>query len=171
MNKTELLATIRADRARGEELLAQVGQEQMTVPGVVGKWSVQDVVVHLTSWEERAIAWLEAAQTGAPPAPPPWDSGLDNFDQINEWIFQSNRGRPLSDVLTRSRQVFDHLVELVDAVSSEDLITPGRFGWLEGGTLLERIPGDSYEHYQEHGAMIRAWLDSVRRGNEQRVVS
>jgi hypothetical protein len=158
MNKNELIEALRAERARWEALLAEVGAERMTVPGATGKWSVKDVIAHLTAWEERPVAWLEAAQTGGQPTPPPWDSALSSYEQVNEWLFQSNRERSLSDVLTQSRQVFDRLIELIRAVPYEDITTPGRFEWLEGGTILERIPGDSYAHYQEHATWIRSWL-------------
>ncbi len=43
MNKDELLETMRAERARWEQVLAQVGEERMTQLRA-GEWSVKDIV-------------------------------------------------------------------------------------------------------------------------------
>jgi hypothetical protein len=46
VKKTQLLETLRRERADWEALLAQVDQARMTRPGVAGAWSVKDVITH-----------------------------------------------------------------------------------------------------------------------------
>ncbi len=156
-SKQELIETLGTQRARWEALLRQVGPDRMELRGVTGEWSVKDIVAHLTAWERRAIASLKAVQTGTWPQPPEWPYNLDG-DGINAWIFAAHRGRQVQDVLNESRQVFDQLVQAVELVTEQDLTAMGRFEWLQGNSLIASIGGNSFEHYQEHGEAIRAWL-------------
>jgi hypothetical protein len=44
---------------------------------VTGDWSIKDIVAHLTAWEERLVAWLEAIAHGTSPELPPWPGNFD----------------------------------------------------------------------------------------------
>ena len=156
-SKAELTAAMQEERGRWEALLRQVGEERMNLPGASGEWSVKDVVAHLTVWESRPVAWLEAVRAGTWPEPPPWPANLDE-PQINDWIYRTNRGRSALDVLNESRQTFDRLAELVAATPEPELVEQNRFEWLRGSSLADSIGGNSYEHYREHGDNIRRWL-------------
>jgi hypothetical protein len=62
-------------------------------------------------------------------------------------------------VLAELRLVSTELVAAVDALSDEDLVTPGRFP----GTSAERLPWqdiavNSWMHEREHLDMLRGWL-------------
>ncbi len=54
-SKPALLAAIQAERTLLENLLATLTPAQWVQSGVVGQWSVKDVLVHLTLWERRLI--------------------------------------------------------------------------------------------------------------------
>ena len=67
VTREQLLAALRAERARWEALLAEVGVERLTEPGVAGDWSVKDVLGHLTAYLRAWGARVRAASTGVPP--------------------------------------------------------------------------------------------------------
>ena len=54
MTKAEFLDRLRSGRAEWDALIAQIDEAQMTEPGVVGDWSVKDIIAHVT-WSERVI--------------------------------------------------------------------------------------------------------------------
>jgi len=68
-------------------------------------------------------------------------------------------------VLAESRQVFQQLLALVQALSDEDLSDPHRLEpfldpvWTDGLPVWKCIAADSHEHYSQHIPSIRAWLD------------
>ena len=165
--KSEMLNSIRAYRARWEALLAEVGEERMLEPGVMGSWTFKDVAAHMTGWRDRAtIARLEAGLRDEPLAPPPWPSELDEDDDadvqvINQWIYQHNRDRSLSEVLDDARESWRRMEVAVEGLSEEALLDPNRFSWMNGYALGEVVPG-SPGHFAEHEEMIRAWLDGAR---------
>src|SRR3972149_1809130 len=113
MNKSEFLTALIAERAEWDSLLAQIDEARMTEPGVVGEWSVKDMIAHITWFEREMVGVLRArALVG---------SDLWNLphDERNAAIFERNRHRPLSDVLAEAQQVFPQLVELVQSLDDQ----------------------------------------------------
>ncbi len=157
ITKAQMLDELRQENAQFEELLAAIGPERMTQPEVAGGWSIKDIVAHLTAWRSRSVARFRAARSGQPVAPLPWPADLQTDDEINAWIYAANRDRPLEDVLSESRQVFQQLVDAIDAFDEAELRDSSRFGWLAG----ERFRGSSFfEHFhEEHESDMRAWLE------------
>jgi len=162
MDKIKLLSMARAERARWETLLAEVGEARMTQAGVEREWSVKDIIAHVTAYERWIVARLQSALRGETLR---LETDQLDLDQRNAWIFEENRNRPLHDVLTESQQVFQQLLKLVQALSDEDLIDPHRLEpfldplWTDGLPVWKCIAADSYEHYGQHIPSIRAWLD------------
>lgn len=157
MDKKTLIEAVRNSRVAWDVLLAQVGEERMTTPGVTGNWSVKDVVAHLTAWERRPVAWLTAVRQSATPEPAPWPPNLSE-EQTNAWIYEANRGRSLREILDESRRTHEELMKLLQMATEEELSDSRRFSWLKGNPLAESLPGNTYAHYQEHSEMIRNWL-------------
>jgi hypothetical protein len=165
--KSQMLDSIRAHRDRWEALLAEVSEERMLKPGVMGSWTFKDVAAHLTGWRNRVtIDRLEAGMRDEPLPPPPWPSELDedadgDVQVINEWIYQHNQKRSVSDVLADARESWRRMEAAVEGLSEQDLLDPNRFSWLNGYALAEVVPGSS-GHFEEHEEMIRAWLDGAK---------
>jgi hypothetical protein len=152
MTLATFLDSLRSGRAEWEALLAQISTDRMTQPGVEGDWSIKDIIAHVT-WHEREIEGVLRAR--ALVGSELWDLPLD---QRNAAIFEQNRDRPLNDVLEESRQVFPQLLELAESLSDEDLNDPHHFqgmpeDWLPWGLVAD----NTFTHYPDHIASIRAW--------------
>ncbi len=81
---------------------------------------------------------------------------LQTDDEINAWIYGTNRDRPVRDVLAESRQVFQQLATVLAAFPEAELRDPQRFPWAEG-ELLSAATLFAHFH-EEHEPDIRAWL-------------
>jgi hypothetical protein len=162
-SKAQLLNDLRDEQARWEALLQDIGEEHMIQPDVAGAWSIQDIVAHLTGWRLRTVGRFRAALRHEPVPPPPWPLHLQTDDEINAWIYAANRDRPLAEVLRASRDVFEQLVETLDAFPAADLLDPTRFPWLEGEALP--LTGAAFfDHFhEEHEPDMRAWVERIRR--------
>jgi hypothetical protein len=135
-DKAALLDMLRREKAYWEAFLQVVGEEDMLLPGVTGDWTFKDVVAHLTGWRKRTVARFAGAGQGRGPLPAEWPAELgEDVQPINAWIYRTNRDRPLAEVLAESRQVWQQLVDLVEALPEADLMEPGRFEWMEGLAL------------------------------------
>ncbi len=70
-SKVELLKDIQVEHARLDKMLSTLTAEEMIRPGVVGDWSVKDVLAHLAAWEQLLLGWYEAGRHAQPlPVPP-----------------------------------------------------------------------------------------------------
>ena len=164
--KDGLLERIERERALWERLLAEVRAERMLQPGGTGDWSFKDVVAHLQGWRTRTLEYLDAAQQGRSPEPPPWPANLDEdtdagVDQINSWIYTTNRDQPLGQVLGAYRESFERMRAAVVALPERDLTEAGRYPWL-GDRSLATVIADSFGHFhEEHEPTLRGWLERI----------
>lgn len=154
--RESLLETIRDEHAQWKSLVAEIGEARMVEPGAVGEWTFKDLVAHLNGWTERRIRRLEAGPGSE--ATNPWPANLTEIDQINRWIDEQNRDRPVRELLDEADSAFTRLEAAVAALPEEDIATPGRFRWLNGKALAEV---DLFEHlHEEHEPDILAWLST-----------
>jgi hypothetical protein len=154
--KRRLLDSVRQERARWDDLLAEVGEDRMEIPGATGDWRFKDIVIHLTAWWRREVGCLEAARRGERPVPHPNQSDVQI---INDWMYQTNRDRPLNDVLRDAQAVWQQFGAALEAMPERDLAEPGRFDWLDDQALGSRSVEDFIGHlHEEHEPLIRAWL-------------
>jgi hypothetical protein len=168
MKKSELLNWLQEEHQQWEMLLEQVGPTHMDQPGVNGQWSMKDVVAHLTGWNRRLVANLQAAQHNEPEPPPPWPAHLQTDDEINAWIYETNRGRSASQILEESHQLFQDLFAVVKEFSEDIQIDTVRQGEREYYLVClddQRVqPGEFFDHFRDdHEADIRAWLAHIEK--------
>jgi hypothetical protein len=166
MDKTTLLARMRASQAELEELLAPVPQAWLTEPGVSGAWSIKDVLAHLCSWQERALEHFNAAARGIEPSVP-MVGAQGEVDDLNARFYARNRSRSLDDVMSGFRETYTLLLVAVQEASEEDLGDPGRLAWLEGRPLREVVAVNTFEHFDEHSGALRSWLAAHGQGQRQ----
>lgn len=157
VDKARILDEMRTNYAVLEGILTPLGETQMTTEGVMGEWSIKDILAHIASWQHRLLAWLNAAIRREGPA----ISGPDNveeMDALNAQFYQENKSRSLDEVLTDFRTTYLQIIDVVQAMHEEDLTNPDRFVWAEGRPLWRLVAGDTYEHYQEHIGQVKEWL-------------
>lgn len=153
MTKAELIANMRRDRARLDELLAPLDDARMIEPGLGDGWSVKDHLSHMASWERMIVAHL---RDGSDHEVARMDEGAyttATLDELNERLHQLQRDAPVTEV--RKEFVDAHLaiVAFIDGMPEEQLARPYWDDWPEK-SVLEKIAGDTYLHYREHAAWI-----------------
>ena len=157
MTGPRLASILNVERTRWNALLAEVNSNRMEVPGVEGEWSVKELVAHL-SWYERAI--VEGAQqvlrTGTFTRRRPAGMGLD---EMNAQIAAESRARPASAVLAEADDVFKQLLVVIEACPQDILNDPRRLGLPGDMVPWMGVANNSYAHYRQHEAALRAWLE------------
>ncbi len=157
VTKASVLDAIQKGRTEWDALLAEVGEERMTLPGPDG-WSVKDVIAHNT-WNEREMVRLLGDHVLNP-------SDSDRLwemttDQRNEEIYKMYRDKPLDEALAEDRRVHEQLVQAMEHMEDADMTDPARFpGMPPDWEPWRIIAGCTFNHYPEHIEPIRAWLES-----------
>jgi hypothetical protein len=110
-------------------------------PGVVGNWSIKDVLAHVSAWERELIEHIAAEEHGDE-----WE--LPNVDQFNAEQAELDADRTLDDVRDDLEETHAELMSILEEtpVLSRDLVA-----------------SDTYKHYAEHAAQITAWRQQQMR--------
>jgi uncharacterized protein (TIGR03083 family) len=142
----QLLKRLNAAWTALADSYAGVSDAQLVEPGVVGDWSVKDVLAHVTTWEEEALQHLPLIIAGGTPPRYAAQGGIDAF---NARATEEGRRLSLAEVLRWRDEVHARLLDFIRGQPE------GAFG---GQTRARRrLRLDTYGHYPEHTAAIRAW--------------
>ena len=162
MDKATLLDNISAGHEMLEKVLSPLNEAQMTAAGVNGDWSIKDVLVHITAWQHRLLAQMQAATRGEEPAIYGLDITGEEMDRLNEQFYEENKTRPLNEVLGDFQSIHSQMLAAVQAMTGEDLTDPHRFAWTGSKPLWQFIASETYEHILEHVGAIHRWLARTR---------
>jgi hypothetical protein len=162
MTKDELIQKIESEWANLQSALDGLTEEQMHQPGVVGDWTIKDILAHITAWQTRLITTLFKAERGVTPEA---TEPSKTVDQMNEKFYRELKDRPFDQVWDDLDSSYHQLLGRLEGWKEKDLFDPKRFKWMQGSPFVEYIAGDSYEHYAEHAAQIGEWRRTM--SNEQ----
>ena len=154
-SKQELLAAIERERGVLETTLENLTPEQTTEPGIVGDWSVKDVLAHLIEWEQMCLGWYKAGLRGeVPPLPAPgfkWNQ----TPELNQKIYEEYCHLPLDEILKRFHSSHNEILAVIQELSNENLFTPGQFTWTKKNTLGTYMVSATSSHYHWANTEIR----------------
>ena len=116
-------------------------------PGVVGRWSIRDVLAHVTTWEGEALKALPVILDGGPL--PRYSTLYGGIDAFNAQSQERKRGLTLEQVLKGLEETHQRLLSFMESVPDAAFARENRF--------LKRLRQDAYAHYREHARQICAW--------------
>jgi hypothetical protein len=160
--KEHILAALREQFKRWDELLGTMNEKQITTPHLPSEWSTKDEISHLWAWQQRSIARLAAAALERDPEYPKWpeelDPNTDNVDEINAWIHETTKKDPWTKSYLDWKIGFLRFLELGEKISEKDLLDESKYPWMKGSPLAFSLLS-SYDHHQEHYDGTVLWLD------------
>lgn len=142
----ETLANIDRSWSNLLEALDGIPADRLEEPGVVGEWSsVKDVIGHVALWDAQAIQKVHRRAAGEPV-----DQVQVDWQALNDREAAARRPRPFADLSADMRRNHQQLVDVLRALPPTDPMT---------ADVCAFVPVDTYEHYDEHAAEIRAWRE------------
>jgi AraC family transcriptional regulator len=157
MDKAGLIRFVVQARERFRQLVAPLGEAQMTAPNVQGVWSIKDIVAHVTAWEELMADWLDAVARGETPDMPEFDQA--SLDLLNEEMYLVHRDESLSEVMAAFDGLKGRALASIEAVPEQDLLAQCRLGWMKDDPLWHLVGANTFWHYPAHMAKIKDWLE------------
>lgn len=154
-SKAELLEDIQVQRRRLQRSLDRLTRSEMLAPGMVGEWSVKDLLAHLTAWEQLFLSWYQAGWRGHEPTTAPVGMSRKAMDELNEQIYAQNQARNLDEILVEFTKSYQQLWVTIQEISEVDLFATGRYAWTGSLTLADYIAGNTSNHYQWAKAHIQ----------------
>lgn len=136
-----------------ERLLAPIKDlpiELMDEPLTEGKWSVKQLILHLTYWNTLTVRALEALYAGEE-----FDwSPYDDIDKLNEQIVSDRQPDPYRRIVAEFQIVHGTLMAAVERIPAE------RFS--ESGELPDWLVTHVPQHYLHHAPKLEAWAKKIR---------
>ncbi|HEX3722923.1 MAG TPA: maleylpyruvate isomerase N-terminal domain-containing protein [Nitrolancea sp.] len=112
-----------------------LSNEALIAPNAVGEWSVKDVMGHIAFWEQKLIDEIVATEAGEE------SEDFEDVEGINLQATEEMAQLSLAEIRDQFDSTHEELMQLLEKtpVLSRDL-----------------VDGDTYNHYPEHAAGIRA---------------
>jgi Protein of unknown function (DUF1706) len=169
MTKREFIEKLLHERDKFELLLNRIGfTRRMTLKGVVGNWSIKDIIAHIWAYEQYIADRLHEIAHGEPYAPckthnaleafadhfgyPDFGSPLLDDDAPNAWIYEKFKNVSLEEIVAQELQAFTSIVAALEGMSEETLAHHN---------LYARVSDNTYHHYRDHTRDIKAWLKTT----------
>jgi hypothetical protein len=152
-SKDELLDTIKQARKSLEQSFGGLSDSDMIKTTAPGEWSIQDILAHVTAWEQKLLNWYAAGLRGDKQTMPEWGKpGV--IDDINRGIYRANKDRWLKEVKKEFKASYKQTFKTIKSMPEEWLFTAGKFSWTGGDTLVDYVISNTSHHYTDHIAMI-----------------
>ena len=152
MKKEYLLSTIERTWQEFKASFCDLSEAQIQQPGVVGEWSIKDIIGHLTTWEDEALKALPVIQQGG--KLPRYKDLYGGLNAFNALMTEKKRALSLSEILEQSEMTHHRLIAFISKAPEEMFTTETRF--------RRRIRLDTYSHYPQHTRAILAWRNELR---------
>lgn len=160
-SKTQLLAESQKEYQALEKLLAPLTPEQMTQPGMLGEWSVKDVLAHLYEWQQMMLGWYQAGLRGETPEVPGRGYKWNQLAELNQEIYATYQGAPLDDVRAKFRASHQQMIDLIESLPENDLLAPGCFSWTGKHNLATFIDANTGSHYRWASTGLRKQIKAL----------
>jgi uncharacterized protein (TIGR03083 family) len=155
ITQEDLLARIQSDRSAFAALWQNLTDERMLQrPGPQDDWSVKDLIAHIVWWENSMLSRVEKALGGEVV------ELTGTIDEINEHVFQENKDRDLSDVISEFDANMPKLEDFVAQLSDEQINNPDVIN-IKGHALRDFIIGDTFGHYEMHREDLQNFVQSL----------
>jgi hypothetical protein len=130
-----------------KESYAGLPEARLTESGVIGAWSVRDILAHVTTWEQEALKHLPLILKGG--KPPRYSVKYGGIDAFNALMTEQKKSLSLSDVLKQLDEIHRQLVSFIQRAPEEEFSHETHF--------RHRLRLDTYSHYPKHAEAIRKW--------------
>ncbi len=135
------------------ELIDDLTLEEISLPGVVGHWSIKDIIAHIVYWNWMQMSEIAAAQVGLQPQPQPGDD-----DTLNAQAVARYQDLFIDHVLSDFSATYEMLMAAVRALPENAFHADSDFAGRLGGAADAVLTEQTADHWAEHTEHIRVWL-------------
>jgi len=161
--KQEIYDAIKLERSKLKEMIAKLSEVQMEIPGACEKWSVKDILSHLTDWEQRCLSWYQAGLRGEVPKTPDENYNWRQLPALNQEIYKKYKDHSLGEVRRAFEESFIEMMAALDQMSEEELFNPGYYAWTGNGLLRDFVNANTASHYRWATRLIRKFVRGLEK--------
>jgi hypothetical protein len=130
--------------------LKELPEELMDEPIAEGKWSVKQMILHLTYWDTIVVRALEAFYQDSE-----FDwSQFEEADNFNATVIEGRQHEPYRRIATEFQIVHSTIMAAIERIPAK------KFG--EDGELPDWLPRRVPDHYMLHVPIVESWAKKIR---------
>ncbi|MFA4953837.1 MAG: isochorismatase family protein [Patescibacteria group bacterium] len=148
INRQQLLDEAQKEYEALGKQVASFTPEEMVRPGVIGVWSIKDILAHLLEWQRMYMGWYEAGLRGQKPATPAKGYNWSELPALNQDIYERYKNAQLDAVRSQLEASHKHMLDGVGPLPEDELFTPGRHKWTGISTLAAYVNSCTGAHYR-----------------------
>ena len=145
------------ERKRLIQKLDALNVEELIQSGVVGTWSVKDVLAHLAHWEAGMQRWLRAARKGLAMNGPEKGLTWDQMTEFNQRIFEAHQDESLAKVMRYFHDTHTDFMKMVKDIPKDELLTNGYYSFTERKAVYDWL-SQYAAHDRWAKTKIKAWM-------------
>jgi uncharacterized protein (TIGR03083 family) len=169
ITKAELFSNLQNGWQQLQQFIHNLTPDQMTQPSDEAGWTIKDHLIHLAVWEDGMNAMLarQPRYTIMGVSKEVWEA--EDIDATNAIIQQNYHAVSLPEALKHLEEVHERLLATLTSLSEADLLKP--YGYYQADAAddqrpaIDRIIGNTYEHYAEHIPWMKAIADRAETGH------
>ena len=147
MDRRRLLQRVDKAWLGFKESFAGLSDSQILEAGVQGRWSVRDILAHVTTWEEEALTHLPLILEGG--RPPRYSTTYGGIDAFNALMTARKRDLSLPQVRRQLDEVHGRLIDYVHRALKS--CSPGRRAFAAACGSTRMVTTRSMRGPYEHG--------------------
>lgn len=123
------------------EAYSGLTEQRLMIPGVMGQWSVRDILAHVTTWEEEALNYLPLILKGG--RPPRYSLTYGGIDAFNALKTEEKRGLTLAEVMQSMHDIHRRLIAYIESVPESQFQGETPFRSASGSTptaIIQSMP-------------------------------
>lgn len=167
-SKAQLLEQTRERYTALQAELEKLTDDQMVDPGILGDWSIKDILAHLLEWQRMVLSWYQAGKRGETPTTPSEKYTWREIPALNHEIYLNYRDAPLDEIVRDFKASHQRMLSEIEAMSNDELFTPKVYKWTNSTTLGSYLTSATCSHYNWARKEIRRGLKAKRQQSEPR---
>ena len=135
--------------------LSDLSDDALMQSHAIGKFSIADVLVNITTWEAELVTGLMRIDQGKKPTA--LLAAIGNRKAYNQKRFEENKGRNLDLVFDDLQQVRVQLESWLEMFSEKMLMDKKRYKWFNGRSLSQIIEEVTFANEARYMPLISSY--------------
>ena len=162
-SKREFLENVESEHQSFVELLETIPRSRYREGGVWGNgWNIQDLLAHLTEWEQMFLGWYRVGRDRGQPILPAPGFKWNETPRLNQAIWHKHRLKSAKKALKEFDTSYQEVLVLIVCLSEQELLTPGHFAWTGKYPLTTYLAPNTCSHYRFATRVLKRWLKHTR---------
>ncbi len=156
-SKGEILTELETEYQKLEKAITGLTPGQMITHGACGKWSVKDLLAHLTEWGTMFMSWYSEGLTGRVPHAPSEGFTWRELPALNKQIYERHKDYVLEIVISEFKDMHRKFMQLAKDIPESDYFVPGLYTWMGRSRMALFIHANGGGHYKWARQWIVKW--------------